>query len=158
MKHHFCRYELSLLLYQEQEISPAILPYEERFERSLLTEMVRCSRELKWPEMWTKKDLYDRLQKGWKLIIFRPKNQIKGWVWINPEKSEICNLYVSKWSRKQGWGTELVFAGLNEILNLEKDEALYRVDTWNTASKKCIERVLELTGISCKLSFVEEDY
>lgn len=158
MIHNFCKYELSLGLYQEREISLLIIPYEEKFERSLLTEMARCSRELKWKDMWTKADLHDRLRKGWKLFIFRPKNQIKGWVWIDPEKAEIKNLYVSKWFRKQGWGTNLIFAGLNELLNLEKDVALYRVDIWNTASKKAIENVLELTGITSSLSFVKEDY
>lgn len=157
MKHQFCKYELSLALYQEQEISPAIIPYEERFERSLLTEIRRFQKELNWSEMWDSLDVIERLLHNYKFWVLRPKNQIKGWVWLTPE-GEIKNLYVSKWFRGQGWGTQLIYAGLNEALNQDLDTALYRVDIWNTASKKCIENVLERTGISCKLSFIEEDY
>lgn len=158
MIHHFCRYEINLEAYQIQEIPQAIVPYEEKFERSLCTEIRRFQKELNWSEMWDTLDVVSRLLHGWRFWVFRPKNQIKGWVWVDPDKAEIKNLYVSKWFRKQGWGTKLILAGLNDLLDLDKDVALYRTDTWNTASKKSIERVLELTGITSKLFFTEENY
>lgn len=153
----FFKFEINLELYQYQEIPQTIVPYEKRFERSLSTEIKRFQRELNWPEMWSIPEVYQRLEKGYRFWVLRPKNQIKGWVWLAPD-GEIKNVYVSKWSRNQGWGKYLILQGLNGALDLEYPTVYSRVDIWNETSKVLYEHILGLIGCKSFIKLVTEEY
>lgn len=153
----FFKFEIYLELYQYQEIPQTIVPYEKRFERSLSTEIKRFQAELHWDEMWKIPDVYNRLDRGYKFWVYRPKNQIKGWAWLSPE-GEVKNLYVSKWSRNQGICQKLILQALNGALDSDMDTAFARVNVWNTPSLKAFERVLEIIGCKSKLTTIEEEY
>lgn len=157
MIHQFYKYSLSLELYLYREIPQTIIPYAKRFERSLSTEIRRFQKELDWKEMWTIPEVYLRLDSGYKFWIYRPANQIKGWVWLTPE-GEIKNLYVSKWSRNRGIGQNLIYTAMNEALDLEYSRVWARVDIWNEPSKRVFEKVLESVGYKTNVKLVEEEY
>lgn len=157
MIHQFYRYRFSLEHYQSQEIPQTIIPYEKRFERSLSTEVRRFQKELHWKEMWTIPEVYTRLESGYKFWIYRPANQVKGWIWLSPE-GEIKNLYVSKWSRNQGIGQSLIYRAMNEALDLDYGFVWARVDIWNEPSKRVFEKVLEVAGYKTEVKLIEEEY
>lgn len=157
MVHQFYKYTINLDLYQNQEIPQAIVPYEKRFERSLSTEIRRFQNELHWKEMWTIPEVYKRLEKGYGFWVLRPKNQIKGWVWLVPD-GEIKNGYVSKWLRNQGWYQNLICRAMNEALERELNQVYLRVDIWNEPGKRSVERVIERLGCKSQISKVQEVY
>lgn len=157
MVHQFYKYEIDLEFYQYHEIPQAIVPYEKRFERSLSTERNRFQRELNWSEMWTIKEVYERLEKGYHFWVLRPKNQIKGWAWLAPD-GEMKNLYVSKWFRNQGWGRYFHLQRLNKALDLELPSVYIRIDIWNEPAKACMDRLLSTIGCKSKISKIIEEY
>lgn len=157
MIHQFYKYEINLELYQYQEIPQAIVPYERKFERSLVTEIRRFQNELHWNEMWTIPEVYERLEHNYGFWVLRPKNQIKGWVWLVPD-GEIKNGYVSKWFRNQGWYKQLVYRAMNEALERELKQIYFRVDIWNEPGKRSVEQVIERTGCKSQISKVIEEY
>ena len=157
MVHQFYKYTINLELYQNQEVSQAIVPYERRFERSLSTEIKRFQNELHWDEMWTIPEVYSRLEKGYCFWVLRPKNQIKGWVWLVPD-GEIKNGYVSKWFRNQGWYKQLILKAMNEALEKEFESVYFRVDIWNEPGKRSVEQVIERTGCKSQISKIIEEY
>lgn len=157
MIHNFYRYYINLDLYQYQEIPQAIVPYEERFEGSLLTEIKRFQKELNWSEMWTIPDVYKRLERGWKFWVLRPKNQIKGWAWLAPD-GEMKNIYVSKWSRNQGWGKNFYLQCMNAALDLEYPGVYARIDIWNEPGKRCLENVIGFIGCKSSVELITENY
>lgn len=156
MIHNFYRYEIDLEFYQTQEIPQAIVPYEDRFERSLRTEIRRFQKELHWDEMWDTLDVYERILKGYKFWVLRPKNQIKGWAWLAPD-GEIKNIYVSKWFRNQQWGRYLVLQCMNEA-SLTMDKVYSRVDIWNEPSKQLFEGILKTVACKSKITSITENY
>ena len=157
MIHQFYRYDISLENYQYREIPQAIVPYEKRFERSLSTEIKRFQKELNWTEMWTIPEVYSRLENRYHFWVLRPKNQIKGWIWLAPD-GEIKNAYVSKWLRNQGWYKHLTYQALNKALDLDRDTVYLRIDIWNEPSKRSIEQMLERISCKSKISKIEESY
>ena len=78
MIHSFYRTDINLDLYQYQEVPQAIVPYEQRFERSLSTAIKKFQAELNWKELWNLQDVKLRLISGWKFWVLRPKNQVRG--------------------------------------------------------------------------------
>ena len=156
MIHNFYRYDIDLEFYQTQEIPQAIVPYEERFERSLRTEIQRFQKELNWSEMWDTLEVYARLLKGYKFWVLRPKNQIKGWAWLAPD-GEIKNVYVSKWFRNQHWGRYLVLQCMNEAA-LSMEKVYSRVDIWNEPSKQLFEGILKTVSCKSKITSITENY
>lgn len=157
MIHSFYRVSIDLDLYQYQEIPQAIVPYEKRFERSLLTEIKRFQNELHWSEMWTLEDVHKRLDQGYKFWVLRPKNRIKGWIWLAPD-GEMKNLYVSKWFRNQGWGKQFYLQSMNEALELGYPLVYARIDIWNEPAKVCINNLLSLVGCKSTFELVTEEY
>lgn len=155
--HQFYRYDINLEYYQNQEIPQAIVPYEKRFERSLSTEIRRFQNELHWDEMWTIPEVYTRLENGYWFWVLRPKNQIKGWVWLAPD-GEIKNGYVSKWLRNLGWYKKLIYQAMNKALDLDLTSVYFRVDIWNEPGKVSVEHVIERTGCKSKISKIQEEY
>ena len=139
--HQFYKIEIDLGNYQYREIPQAIIPYEQRFEKSLFTEIKRGRKE-----KTVRKFNYLDCEFG----ILRPKNQIKGWICLGLD-GELRNLYVSKWFRNQDWGENLIYWGLNKAFVLEYPKILAKVDIWNDPAKACFDKVLE--RISCKTSY-----
>ena len=157
MIHSFYRTDINLDLYQYQEIPQAIVPYEQRFERSLNTAIKKFQTELNWEEMWNLRDVQLRLVSGWKFWVLRPKNQIRGWIWLTPT-GEMKNLYVSKRLRNQGWGRQLYLTAMNEALDLEYSSVFTRVDVWNEPAKACVDRLLRNIGCKSSIKLTVEDY
>ena len=93
------------------------------------------NREIEWSEMWTTEDARDRLLKGWKLIIYKPGDRIRGWVWLDNTK-ELRNIYVNKYYRGMGIAREMQFKLLNICKSLGMDRVECSIDDWNLASMK----------------------
>lgn len=157
MIHQFYKYIVDLSNYQLRDLPREIVEYNRSFERSLSTEIRRFQNELHWDQMWTIPEVYERLNKGYKFNVLRPKNQIKGWAWLATDH-EIKNVYVSKWKRNQGWSKQLYFSLLNKAWELEYPDVYIRVDVWNKPAKYAVESVIGQIGcrVNCKL--VEEEY
>ena len=157
MIHSFYRTDINLDLYQYQEVPQAIVPYEQRFERSLSTAIKKFQAELNWEEMWNLQDVKLRLVSGWKFWVLRPKNQIRGWIWLTPT-GEMKNLYVSKRLRNQGWGKQLYLTAMNEALDLGYSSVFTRVDVWNEPAKACVDNLLRFAGCKSNIKLTIEDY
>lgn len=165
MIHSFNKYTIQLERYQLQPISPWIVPYEARFKNSLATTIRIFQKELNWSEMWNVKEAHERLEKGYRFFVLKPKSQILGWVWVAPDH-EIKNLYVRPYRRfnpkrtnsNKHWGTQLIFAGLNCCFEQEFPDAYFRVDVWNSISNHMAEKVLSQIGCRSNIELVEENY
>lgn len=157
MIHQFYRYDIDLSTYQLRDLPKEIVKYDRSFERSLSTEMKRFQNELHWNEMWTLEDVYRRLESGYYFFVLRPKNQIKGWVWLAPD-GEIKNAYVSKWSRNRGWCRYLCTAAMNAAWELEYPTVYGRIDIWNKKSIHSFEQLLTQIGCKIDCKIVEEEY
>ena len=103
-------------------------------------EIDKFQKELNWPEMWTVKDAISRLKKDWYFNVLKINNHIIGWVWLNTIENELCNLYVNREIRKQGYGKQLIYS----IMNLAKDDnidTIYaEVDWWNDSGNLAFSR------------------
>ena len=88
--------------------------------------------------MWTIEDAKNRLLTGWRLVIYKPFDKIKGWIWLD-NTNEPKNIYVNKEYRNKGIAKELYYEMHNicKRLGLEKIQGF--VDDWNISSMKCIE-------------------
>lgn len=157
MKHRFYKYTINLDYYQSREIPQEIVPYEERFEGSLLTAIQKFQKELHWDAMWTLSDVKKRLQEGWKFWVLRPKNQIRGWIWLSPD-GEMVNVYVSKYLRNRNWCKQLTYQCLNEAVEMGLPSVYARIDIWNEVSKKSLESLLEVIACRTGVEMVEEEY
>lgn len=157
MIHQFYRYDVDLSNYQLRDLPKEIVEYNRSFERSLSTEMKRFQNELHWDEMWTLEDVYSRLSKGYSFFVLRPKNQIKGWIWLSPD-GELKNGYVSKWSRNQNYLKKLCLVAINRAWELEYPRVWGRIDIWNKASIRSFEALLKQLGCKVDCKLVEEEY
>ena len=103
-------------------------------------EIDKFQKELNWPEMWTVKDAISRLKKDWYFNVLKINNHIIGWVWLNTIENELCNLYINREIRKQGYGKQLIYS----IMNLAKDDnidTIYaEVDWWNDSGRLAFSR------------------
>jgi|TARA_Y100000034_G_C6906263_1_gene420670 GNAT superfamily N-acetyltransferase len=101
------------------------------YRKKIEKEIENFQDELNWDEMWSIEEAVDRMEKGWYFNVLNINNIIMGWVWYDPIQNILCNLYVNKEIRKQGYGKQLIYS----IMNLAKDEntnIIYcRVDGWN---------------------------
>lgn len=96
--------------------------------------------ELNWNDMWNIEEVKDRLLNGWRFVIFKPSDEIKGWIWLD-STNEPKNIYVNKDYRKRGIAKELYY----EIHNICKKNNIEKIigfiDDWNYGSRQCIESV-----------------
>ena len=84
---------------------------------------------IKWKSMWDLDDVRDRLSQGWKFVLFKPDNTIKGWGWLNVSNKEICNVYVNPLYRNKGIGVEIINSLHRHCQGYEKWWA--QSDEWN---------------------------
>lgn len=129
------KYKRDLFDYKIVTIPKEIQTIDNFNNVDLEIEISEFQKELNWPKMWTVKDAISRLEKGWYFNVLKINNHIVGWVWLNTIENELCNLYVNKEIRKQGYGKQLIYS----IMNLAKDKninILYcNVDDWNNISQ-----------------------
>lgn len=147
----FCRYVIDLGYYQSREIPPEIQECSYRYSprQSLMTEIKRYVAEFgKWDKYWDAYSVRDRVKKGWRFYVLRPKSGIRGWVWISP-RGKIEDLYVSRKYRHQGWGKQLVFQALNCAAASNWPKATLVCDAWNNRHKYFIENIL--LEIQCRI-------
>lgn len=157
MIHQFYRYDVDLSNYQLRDLPKEIVEYNRSFERSLSTEMKRFQNELHWDEMWTLEDVYSRLSKGYSFFVLRPKNQIKGWLWLSPD-GELKNAYISKWSRNKNYLKKITLAAINRAWELEYPRVWVRIDIWNKASIRSFETLTKQLGCKVDCKLIEEEY
>lgn len=157
MVHQFYKYVVDLTNYQPRDLPKEIVEYNRSFERSLSTEIRRFQNELHWKEMWTIPEVYQRLDAGWNFVVLRRMVQIKGWGWLSADR-EIKNIYVSKWKRNLGWGTQLYYTLLNKAWELEYPDVFVRVDIWNRPAQYLAEKVLCNLACDVDCKIVEENY
>ena len=91
----------------------------------------KFQKELNWPEMWTVKDAISRLKKDWYFNVLKINNHIIGWVWLNTIENELCNLYINREIRKQGYGKQLIYSIMNLAKNNNVDTIYSEVEEWN---------------------------
>jgi len=89
---------------------------------------------IKWDGMWDLHEAQDRLRKGWKLVVFKPDETIKGWGWLNTNNKEICNIYVNPKYRDKGIGGEIVNS-LHRYCQ-DWDKWWSQSDDWNKPAHK----------------------
>lgn len=96
--------------------------------------------EINWTDMWDIKEVKNRLLNGWRFVIYKPSDEIKGWIWLD-NTNEPKNIYVNKEYRNVGVAKELY----NEVHNICKKENIEKIigyiDDWNIISRRCIESV-----------------
>ena len=113
-----------------EEVDALTLNFQE-----LSNEIDEFNKEIEWKEMWTLEDARDRLLSGWKLIIYKPGDRIRGWCWLD-SINNLRNIYVNKHYRGIGIAREMQFKLLNicKSLGIEKIEC--SIDDWNLISIK----------------------
>ena len=107
--------------------------------QELSKEIDEFNKEIEWKEMWTIEDARDRLLSGWKLVIYKPGDRIRGWYWLDNTK-EPRNLYVNKGYRGLGIGKEMHLALLNVCKEIGMERVECSIDDWNVASRECIKK------------------
>ena len=105
--------------------------------QELSKEIDEFNKEIEWKEMWTTEDARDRLLSGWKLVIYKPGDRIRGWYWLDNTK-EPRNLYVNKGYRGLGIGKDMQFKLLNICKDLKMDRVECSIDDWNLKSVKSL--------------------
>ena len=95
-------------------------------------------------DMWDLHEAHRRLDNGWKLVVFKPDESIKGWGWLNTNNKEICNIYVNPLYRSKGIGVEIVNSLHRHCQDYEKWWA--QSDEWNKAAhqmfKNCNYKII----------------
>ena len=115
-----------------EEVDALTLNFQE-----LSNEIDEFNREIEWKEMWTIEDARDRLLSGWKLVIYKPGDRIRGWYWLD-NTNEPRNLYVNKGYRGLGIARDMQFKLLNICKDLKMDRVECSIDDWNLKSVKSL--------------------
>ena len=155
--HQFYKWTVDISNYEYRAIPLEVRDYDKSLERSLITSTERCRKELKWKDMWTVAEAVWRIEHGYGFYVFRPKNQIKGWLWLAPD-GELKNWWIAKGFRDKGWIRQLIFRGLNEAKKLRYPAVTVRIDTWNIPSQTAWKWILDRINCTFKLETVEEEY
>jgi RimJ/RimL family protein N-acetyltransferase len=103
--------------------------------QELSNEIDEFNKEIEWKEMWTTEDARGRLLNGWKLVIYKPGDRIRGWYWLDNTK-EPRNIYVNKHYRGIGIAREMQFKLLNICKSLGMERVECSIDDWNLVSMK----------------------
>lgn len=156
-KQLFYRYTIHLENYQTREIPRIIVPYERRWERSLVTHIKEFQEELHWDKMWTVYDARRRLKRGCRLFVLRPKTHIKGWVWLM-NSGWICNGWVARRLRGNHYWEQLICACLNEAVELDFPQVHLDIDIWNKPSLLTMDNLLPKISCEVDVEKVDEEY
>lgn len=89
-----------------------------------------------WKDMWDIKEAERRLLNNWKVLLFIPQKEIKGWYWFETDNSETFNLYINPDYRRRGWGFKMHLAMNQLAKDLGFNEIHCYVDDWNVTSQK----------------------
>ena len=102
----------------------------------LQDEIDTFDKNIKWNGMWDVDEAKHRLNNNWILVVFRPTDGIKGWVWLDENKKELSNLWVNPIYRNKGIAVEL----MNSIhRHCQKWERWWsQIEDWNIASQKVV--------------------
>lgn len=138
-------YKVDLENYQFREISKDIVEYSQDLRRSLFSSIRQYARAEGLDPEYEVKKFKGRIKKGWKLFVLRPKQQIKGWIFLAPNSS-VHSWYVFRRFREKGYGSELLYAVMNEAETALKCSINYS----STAALAVFESVL--SKICCKVS------
>ena len=103
--------------------------------KELSNEIDEFNKEIKWDGMWDIEEVINRLSNGWRFIIFKPEDKIKGWYWLD-NTGEPRNIYVNNHYRGIGIAREMQFKLLNICKSLGMDRVECSIDDWNTTSMK----------------------
>ena len=143
-------YSIDLESYQSREIPKEIVRYSQDLQRSLFSSLRRYAKLSGLREKSVIRRVEKLLEEENMLFVFRPKNQIKGWIWVTPE-GQVEDGYVFENYRDQNWGENLIYAALNEI----DEKAEIVVDSRNIYLLQSLDAVLEKICCKVKISKVE---
>lgn len=138
-------YSVDLESYQSREIPKEIVKYSQDLQRSLFSSLKRYAKLSGLREKSVIRRVKKLLEEGNTLFVLRPKNQIKGWIWLTSE-GRVEDGYVFKNYRDRNWGENLICAALNEI----DEKAEIMVDSQDTYLLQSLDTVLE--KICCRVS------
>jgi len=77
---------------KDSDVSDLCLEFDDEWYH-LQDEIDNFNKVIKWNGMWDIHEARDRLSQGWKFVVFKPDESIKGWGWFNTNNKEICNIY-----------------------------------------------------------------
>lgn len=143
-------YSIDLESYQSREIPKEIVKYSQDLQRSLFSSLRRYAKLSGLREKSVIRRVEKLLEEENMLFVFRPKNQIKGWIWVTPE-GWIEDGYVFENYRDQNWGENLIYAALNEI----DEKAEIVVDSRDIYLLQSLDAVLEKICCKVRISKVE---
>lgn len=134
------KFEINLNSYKEYPLPFYIKEFDIKNInfKSLSKELDEFNKEIIWENMWTVEDAKRRLKTGWRILLYTPDSDIKGWYWLD-DKNEPKNLYINKKFRNKGVGKEMHFAILNICKKIGMKKVECYIDDWNISSQKCIK-------------------
>ena len=107
--------------------------------QKLADEIQAFKEEINWVEMWDIEEAKHRLSTGWRFVIYKPSDEIKGWIWLD-NTNEPKNIYVNKEYRNKGIAKELYYEMHNICKKLGLEKIQGYVDSWNISSIKSIKK------------------
>ena len=122
--------------YREHKISNSIKKIKVIDRNKLQYGINLFQKELDWRQMWSIDDAEKRLNDGWWFYVIEKNNKYVGWAWFDTPQKKLCNLYVHKKYRNEGFGKELVYARLNECKIKNINKVWMEVNRWNTPIQK----------------------
>ena len=126
-------YKRDLLEYEKVKIESNIerIQWIGEYKKKIEKEIENFQEELNWDGMWSIEDAIGRLENGWYFNVLEMNDYIIGWVWLNTIENELCNLYVNREIRKQGYGKQLIYSIMNLAKNNNVDTIYSEVEEWN---------------------------
>ena len=115
-----------------QEIKLGSLDYLDDLDREIQV----FKQVIDWKDMWDIKEAERRLLNNWKVLLFIPQKEIKGWYWFKADNSETFNFYINPDYRRKGWGFKMLLAMNQLAKDLGFNELHCYVDDWNVTSQK----------------------
>lgn len=115
-----------------QEIKLGSLDYLDDLDREIQV----FKQVIDWKDMWDIKEAERRLLNNWKVLLFIPQKEIKGWYWFKTDNSETFNFYINPDYRRKGWGFKMLLAMNQLAKDLGFNELHCYVDDWNVTSQK----------------------
>ena len=118
--------------------SPNISEFDNEWD-DLQREIDYYNTIIEWDDMWDVETARKWLKKGHRLFLFKPKDKIKGWMWVFTTK-EFRHLYVNPQYRNLKNAKDLV-ASVGYIISKQWAKWWAQIDDWNLISWSVVKGV-----------------